>query len=162
MTDTNDDPLLGLLTDIAEGVAVLAERIDAIDDRIGAQHIDVSEALATIAEIATRTYYAVKPSSALPAEVVDTEVMDAMIERWPSDAVMQFPPSEFKQLKDLATLSAGEIEALIRARGIIAEYASNTERLRHARALAMLNGEMDRRIKAQERALDRGIGGRGR
>ena len=160
MTDMNDDPLLGLLTDIAEGVAVLAERIDAIEDRIGAHHIDISEALATIAEIATRTYYAVKPPSALPAEVVDTEVMDAMIERWPPDAVMQFPSSEVKPLKNMATLSVAEIEALIRARGIIEEHATNTARLRHARALAMLNEEMGKRVKTQGRALDRDRGGR--
>ena len=162
MSDHDDDPLLGLLTDIAEGVAVLAERIDAIEDRLAAQHIDVSEALATIAEIATRTYYVSKPPSSLPADVINSGVMDAMIERWPSDAVMQFPPSEFKQLKDLATLSAGEIEALIRARGIIAEYASNTERLRHARALAMLNDEMGKRVKAQKQSLAHEDRGRGR
>jgi hypothetical protein len=120
----------------------------------------VSEGLATIAEIATRTYYVSKPPSALPADVINSGVMDAMIERWPSDAVMQFPPSEFKPLKGLATLSAGEIEALIRARGILAEYATNTERLRHARAMAMLNDEMAKRVKEQERSLDRG--GRGR
>jgi hypothetical protein len=162
MSDHDDDPLLGLLTDIAEGVAVLAERIDAIEDRMAAQHIDVSEALATIAEIATRTYYVSKPPSALPADVINSGVMDAMIERWPSDAVMQFPPSEAKPLKDLAKLSAGEIEALIRARGIIAEYATNTERLRHTRALAMLNDEMGKRVKTQQQALDKDIGGRGR
>ena len=162
MSDHDDDPLLGLLTDIAEGVALLVERIDAIEDRLGAQHIDVSEALATIAEIATRTYYVSKPPSALPADVINSGVMDAMIERWPSDAVMQFPPSEFKPLKDLATLSAGEIEALIRARGIIAEFATNTERLRHARALAMLNDEMGKRVKAQKQSLEREDRGRGR
>ena len=162
MSDHDDDPLLGLLTDIAEGVAVLAERMDAIEDRMAAQHIDVSEALATIAEIATRTYYVSKPPSALPAEVINSGVMDAMIERWPSDAVMQFPPSEFKPLKDLATLGAGEIEALIKARGIIAEYATNTERLRHTRALSMLNDEMGKRVKAQKQSLEREDRGRGR
>ena len=162
MSDHDDDPLLGLLTDIAEGVAVLAERIDAIEDRMAAQHIDVSEALATIAEIATRTYYVSKPPSALPADVINSGVMDAMIERWPSDAVMQFPPSEFKPLKDLASLGVGEIEALIRARGIIAEFATNTERLRHARALAMLNDEMGKRVKAQQQSLAREDRGRGR
>ncbi len=162
MSDHDDDPLLGLLTDIAEGVAVLAERMDAIEDRMAAQHIDVSEALATIAEIATRTYYVCKPPSALPADVINSGVMDAMIERWPSDAVVQFPPSEFKPLKDLASLGVGEIEALIRARGIIAEYATNTERLRHARALAMLNDEMGKRVKAQKQSLEREDRGRGR
>jgi hypothetical protein len=121
MSDHDDDPLLGLLTDIAEGVAVLVERVDCIEARMAAQHIEVSEALATIAEIATRTYYASKPSSALPADVINSGVMDAMIDRWPHDSVMTFPPSEFKPLQDLATMGAGEIEALIRARGVVAE-----------------------------------------
>ena len=64
---------------------------------------------------------------------------------------------------ELGVLRARMLDAArSKARGIVAENATNTERLRHARALAMLNGEMDRRIEAQERALDRGIGGRGR
>ena len=74
----------------------------------------------------------------------------------------QFLPSEFKPLKNLATLSVTEIEVLIRARGIIAEYATNTERLRHARALAMLNDEMVKRVKAQKQSLEREDRGRGR
>jgi hypothetical protein len=31
MSDTQDDPLLGLLTDIAESVATLASRVDAME-----------------------------------------------------------------------------------------------------------------------------------
>jgi hypothetical protein len=129
-----------------------------MDAKIAAQHELVTEALATIAEIAARTYYVSKPPSALPADVINSGVMDAMIERWPGDSVMTFPPSEFKPLRDLAAMGAGEIEELIKARGIVAENATNTERLRHARALAMLSGEMDKRIKAQGRSLDRGMG----
>jgi hypothetical protein len=162
MSDHDDDPLLGLLTDIAEGVAVLIARVDAMDAKIAAQHDLTNESLATIAEIATRTYYASKPPSGLPADVINSGVMDAMIDRWPHDSVMTFPPSEFKPLQDLATMGAGEIEALIRERGVIAENATNTERLRHARALAMLNSEMAKRVKAQEKALDRDMSGRGR
>ena len=155
MSDNQDDRLLGLLTDIAEGVAKLSARLEAMEENAARHQGQVNEALATIAEIATRTYYVSKPPSALPADVINSGVMDAMIERWPSDAVMQFPPSEAKPLKDLAKLSAGEIEALIRARGIIAEYATNTEQLRHARSLAMLNDEMDKRVKAQQPNLGR-------
>ena len=83
MSDTQDDPLLGLLTDIAEGVASLAARIDGIETRMAAQNDVTNEALATIAEIATRTYYASKPSNALPDDIINANVMDAMIERWP-------------------------------------------------------------------------------
>ena len=57
MSDTQDDPLLGLLTDIAEGVAALAARVDAMEVSNAAHQGQVNEALATIAEIATRTYY---------------------------------------------------------------------------------------------------------
>jgi hypothetical protein len=66
MSEHQDDPLMELLTDIADSLALLVERVDAIEDRIAAQHIDVSEALATIAEITTRTYYASKPPNAFP------------------------------------------------------------------------------------------------
>ena len=66
MSDTQDDPLLGLLTDIAEGVATLAARVDAMETVAAAHQAQVNKALATIAEIATRAYYASKPSSALP------------------------------------------------------------------------------------------------
>ena len=88
MSDTQDDPLLGLLTDIAEGVATLAARVDAMETVAAAHQAQVNKALATIAEIATRAYYASKPSSALPDDIINANVMDAMIERWPQGAAI--------------------------------------------------------------------------
>ena len=88
MSDTQDDPLLGLLTDIAEGVARLAARVDAMEAANAVHQAQVNEALAAIAEIATRTYYASKPPNALPDDVINANVMDAMIERWPQGAVI--------------------------------------------------------------------------
>ena len=160
MSDTQDDPLMGLLTDIAEGVAVLAERIDAIEDRMAAQHIDVSEALATIAEIATRTCYASKSPKGLPDTVINSAVMDRMIDHWPLEWSMTFPPSEFRIFNNLEALSVAEIEAMLRARAVIAEGAANAQRLRHARALVMLNEEMTKRFKAHEKAVEREKAGR--
>ena len=61
MSDNQDDPLLGLLTDIAEGLAALAARVDAMEVNNAAHQVQVNEALATIAEIATRTYYVSNP-----------------------------------------------------------------------------------------------------
>ena len=55
MSDNQDDPLLGLLTDIADGVAALAARVDAMEASNAAHQAQVNEALATIAEIATWT-----------------------------------------------------------------------------------------------------------
>lgn len=162
MSDTQDDPLLGLLTDIAEGVATLAARIDGIETRMAAQNDIINEALATIAEIATRTFYASKPSSALPDDIINANVMDAMIERWPLEWVMRFPTSEFRMLKDLQSLSAAEIEAILRQREVIAEDATNAQRLRHARIVAILNEEMDKRFKAQQKGADRDLPGRSR
>ncbi len=162
MSDTPDDPLLGLLTDIAEGVATLSTRIDAIETRMAAQNDATNEALATIAEIATRTYYASKPSNALPDDVINANVMDAMIERWPNQWAMTFPSSEFKIFNNLGTLRTEEIEALLRARAVIAEDETNAQRLRHARALFMLNEEMSRRFKANERSQERDAPGRSR
>ncbi len=162
MSDTQDDPLLGLLTDIAEGVASLAARIDGIETRMAAQNDVTNEALATIAEIATRTYYASKPPNALPDDIINANVMDAMIERWPLEWVMRFPSSEFRMLKDLQSLSAAEIEAILRQRAVVAEDATNAQRLRHARIVAILNEEMDKRIKAQQKGAERDAPGRSR
>lgn len=162
MSDTQDDPLLGLLTDIAEGVASLAARIDGIETRMAAQNDVTNEALATIAEIATRTYYASKPSNALPDDIINANVMDAMIERWPLEWVMRFPSSEFRMLKDLQSLSAAEIEAILRQRAVVAEDATNAQRLRHVRIVAILNEEMDKRIKAQQKGAERDSPGRSR
>ena len=162
MSDTQDDPLLGLLTDIAEGVASLAARIDGIETRMAAQNDVTNEALATIAEIATRTYYASKPPSALPDDIINANVMDAMIERWPLEWVMRFPSSEFRMLKDLQSLSAAEIEAILRQRAVVAEDATNARRLRHVRIVAILNEEMDKRIKAQQKGAERDSPGRSR
>jgi hypothetical protein len=160
MSDAPDDPLLGLLTDIAEGVAALIARVDAIESRMDAQNDFVNESLTTIAEIATRTYYVSNPPKALPDAVINTAVMEDMIERWPTHWSMTFPPSEFKVFNNLHALSVEEIEAHLRARANLAEDVTNAQRLRHERALVMLNEEMDRRFKAHEKSQERG--GRGR
>jgi len=162
MSEREDDPLLGLLTDIAEGVAALTERVDAMESANAEHQTQVNEALATIAEIATRTYYVSKPPNALPDDIINAGVMDAMIERWPLEWIMRFPTSEFRMLKDLASLSVADIEALLRQREAIAEDATNAQRLRHARILEILREEMDKRFKAQEQSNDRGGQGRGR
>ena len=162
MSDTQDDPLLGLLTDIAEAVATIAARVDAMETEATAHRRQVDEALATIAEIATRTYYSSKPPSALPDAIINANVMDAMIERWPLEWSMTFPSAQFRMLKDLESLGAAEIEAMLRARAEIAEDATNAQRLRHARALVMLGNEMDKRFKAHEKSMERDAPGRER
>ena len=151
MDDAQDDPLLGLLTDIAEGVASLAARVDAMEVSNAAYRAQVDEALVTIAEIATRTYYVSKPSSALPDDLVNAGVMDAMIQRWPLEWIMRFPSSEFRMLKNLQSLSAAEIEALHRQRSVVAEDATNAQRLRQARIVAILKEEMDKRASPLHR-----------
>ena len=155
MSDTQDDPLLGLLTDIAEGVAGLSARVDAMETEAAAHRVQVNEALVTIAEIATRTYYASKPSNALPDAVINSAVLDTMIDHWPMGWTMTFPTSEFKLLKDLEALKTAEIEAQLRARAETAHDATNAQRLRHARILVMLNEEMDKRFKALMKSMER-------
>ena len=162
MSDTQNDPLLGLLTDIAEGVASLSARVDAIETRMTAQNDITNEALATIAEIATRTYYASKPSSSLPDDVVNAAVMNPMIKRWRSEWIMTFRPSEFKIFSNLNALSTEEIEALLRERTVVAKKATNAERLRHERKLALLKDEMDKRFKAHQKSIEREAAGRSR
>ena len=162
MSDTQDDPLLGLLTDIAEGVATLAARIDGIETRMAAQDDVTNEALATIAEIVTRTYYASKSPKGLPDTVINSAVMDRMIDHWPLEWSLTFPPSEFRIFNNLEALSVAEIEAMLRARAVITEGATNAQRLRHARTLVMLNEEMTKRFKAHEKAVEREKAGRSR
>ncbi len=162
MSDTQDDPLLGLLTDIAEGVATLAARVDAMEAANAVHQTQVDEALATIAEIATRTYYVSEPPKALPDSVINSAVMNAMIDNWPVQWSITFPSSEFNIFNNLEALNVAEIEAMLRARAVIAEGATNAQRLRHARALMMLNNEMDKRFKAHKKSMERDNLGRGR
>ena len=162
MSDHDDDPLLGLLTDIAEGVAVLVARVDAMEAKIAAQHDLANEALATVAEIATRTYYASKPPNGLPDDVVNSGVMNAMIERWPREAPVEFSGVALKLLQDIGAAKTGEIDAMLRSLAVIDGHHTNTERIRQVFALAILNGEMDKRVKAQQQSLEREGRGRGR
>jgi hypothetical protein len=162
MKDTQADPLLGLLTDIAEGVATLAARVDTMEAKNALHQKQVNEALATIAEIATRTYYASKPTSALPSEAINTAVMNPMIERWSTEWMVTVPPADFKLFKKLDKLRTEEIEAQLRARAVIAEDASNAQRIGHARVVLMLQEEMDKRFKAHEKAMEREGPGRSR
>jgi hypothetical protein len=162
MSDTQDDPLLGLLTDIAEGVATLAARVGAMETEAAEHRAQVNEALATIAEIATRTYYSSKPSSSLPDDVINAAVMNPMMTRWRPEWIMTFRPSEFKIFNNLDALSTEEIEVLLRERAVVAKKATNAERLRHDRKLASLKDEMAKRFKAHEKSMERDGPSRGR
>jgi hypothetical protein len=161
MSDTQDDPLLGLLTDIAEGVATLAARIDGIETRMVAQNDVINEALATIAEIATRTYYASKPSSALPDDIINANVMDAMIERWPSGAVIGMSNHDRQLMSELDRHPIEAIDRLI-ARAQDHPDQSNANRLRMGTFLVLLKREKDKRAKAKAQDNERDTPGRGR
>jgi hypothetical protein len=159
MSDTQDDLLLGLLTDLAEGVAALSARVDAMEGSNAAHQAQVNEALATIAEIATRTYYASKPPSALPDDVINTGVMDAMIERWPQGATVPLSRHDQQLLNELDRHSIEMIEGMI-ARGKATEHENNASRLRMGVILDLLNREKERRAKAQD--VERDAPGRSR
>ena len=161
MSDTQDDPLLGLLTDIAEGVAALAARLDAMEVSNGAHQARVNEALATIAEIATRTYYVSKPPSALPDDVINTAVMDAMIERWPQGATIGMSGHDRQLLSELDQHPDETIDTMIsRAHGNPEQ--SNVDRLRLAAILALVTQEKTRRAKAKAQDMERETSGRER
>ena len=162
MSEHQDDPLFGLLTDIADGVATLAARVDKMEAKNAAHQKQVNAALATIAEIATRTYYASKPDEPLSDDVINAPVMSPMIERWPSQSRITFPPSEFKIVSNLQAISTEEIEAYLREWAVVGKKATNAERLRHERGLAMLKQEMSKRFKAYEKSMKRDSGGRSR
>ncbi len=137
MSDEQDDPLLGLLTDIAGGVASLATRMDSIEASAAAHQEQVNEALATIAEIATRTYYVSKPASALPDDVINTSVINAMIERWPKDAVITMSSQDRKLLNELDRQPGEMIDKLIERAQNNPDH-SNASRLRMVTFLSFL------------------------
>src|SRR5690606_7622146 len=158
MRDEQDDPLFGLLTDIAEGVSKLTARVDEIEANAAAHQEQVNEALATIAEIATRSYYVSKPASALPDDIINTSVMDAIIERWPKDAVITMSSIDRKVLNELDRQPGEIIDKLI-AHTQNNHDESNASRFRMATFLTLLNQERERRLKDKEHGIERG--GRG-
>jgi hypothetical protein len=158
MSDTQDDPLLGLLTDIAEGIATLAVRVDAMEAANAVHQTQVNEALSTIAEIATRTYYVSKPSSPLPDDIINAGVMDAMIDRWPQGAVIGMSSQDRQIMSELDRHLDEAIDKLI-AHAQHNPDQSNANRLRMAAVLSLLNQEKTRRAKAKEQGIkpdDRG------
>lgn len=161
MSDTQDDPLLGLLTDIAEGVATLAARVDAMETVAAAHQAQVNKALATIAEIATRAYYASKPSSALPDDIINANVMDAIIERWPQGAAIGLSSNDRKLLDRLDRHPIEAIDRLI-ARAEDHPDQSNANRLRMGAFLVLLKREKDKRAKAKAQDIERDAPGRSR
>jgi hypothetical protein len=161
MSDMQDDPLLGLLTDIAEGVAALSARVDGIETRMAAQDDVTNQALATIAEIVTRIYYASKPSSALPDDIINANVMDAMIERWPSGAVIGMSNHDRQLMSELDRHPIEAIDRLI-ARAEDHPDQSNANRLRMGAFLVLLKREKDKRAKAKVQDIERDAPGRSR
>lgn len=161
MSDTQDDPLLGLLTDITEGVATLAARVDAMETEAAAHRVQVNEALATIAEIATRTYYVSKPPNALPDDVINAGVMDAMIERWPSGAVIGMSNHDRQLLSELDRQPIEAIDTMI-SRAQDDPAKCNADRIRLAAIFALASREKDRRAKAKSQDGQRDAPGRSR
>ena len=161
MSETQDDPLLGLLTDIAEAVATLAARVDAMEAVNAVHRSQVNEALATIAEIATRTYYVSKPPNALPDDVINANVMDAMIERWPQGAVIGMSSQDRQLMSELDRHPIETIDMMISRAKANADQG-NASRLRMEAILALLKREKDRRAKAKAQGIERDGQGRGR
>ena len=161
MSDNQDDPLLGLLTDIAEGVAKLSARLDAMEENAATHQGQVNEALATIAEIATRTYYVSQPPSTLPDDVVNATVMNPMIERWPQGAAIGMSSHDRQLLSELDQHPDETIDTMI-SRAQDNPDRSNAERVRMAAFLAVAIREKARRAKAKEPSVERDGQGRGR
>ena len=161
MSDAQDDPLLGLLTDIAEGVATLSARVDAMEAANATHQAQVNEALATIAEIATRTYYASKPPNALPDDIINASVMDAMIERWPSGAMIGMSSHDRQLLNELDRQPIEAIDTMI-SRAQDDPAKCNADRIRLAAILALASREKARRAKVKTQGGERDAPGRSR
>lgn len=128
---------------------------------MGAQSDFTNEALATIAEIATRTYYASKPPNSLPDDVINANVLGAMIERWPRDAVISMSTHDAQLMRELGKHSIESIERML----LLAKEnpdQSNATRLRTVFYLAQLIREKDKRAKAKVQRAERDPPGRSR
>lgn len=161
MSEHQDDPLLGLLTDITEGVAALTARVDAMEAEVAAHRAQVNEALGTIAEITTRTYYASKPTNALPDDIINASVMDAMIERWPSGAIIGMSAHDRQLLNELDRLPIETIDTMI-SRATDDPAKSNADRIRLSAIFALASREKARRAKVKAQASERDAPGRSR
>src|SRR5690554_4611064 len=94
-------------------------------------------------------YYVSKPATALPDDIINASVMDAIIERWPKDAVITMSSIDRKVLIELDRQSGEIIDQLI-ARAQNNPDQSNANRFRMATFLTLLNQEGERRLKAKE------------
>ncbi len=117
--------------------------------------------VASIAEIATRTYYVSKPPNALPDDVINANVMDAMIKRWPSGAVIGMSSQDRQLLSELDRQPTKAIDTMISRAQANADQ-SNASRLRMEAILALLKREMERRAKAKAQDIERDAPGRSR
>ena len=152
---------MGPLSLSSRGLAAVVVRVDAMKTEAAAHRAEVNEALATIAEIATRTYYASKPPNALPDDVINANVIDAMIERWPSGAVIGMSSQDRQLLSELDRHPIEAIDLMI-TRAQDNPDQSNANRLRMDTILALLNREKDRRAKVKAQGIERDGPGRGR
>lgn len=160
--DNGDDPLLGLLTDIAEGVAALSDRIDTLEAKLDARGDDTSDALAAIAEIAVRIYYAdsSKPSAPLSDDIINTGALAAMMNRWPVHAVIAYAKDDMEMLRNRTGKTTAEIDAALRHWRDNAPEQTHADKLRRMRAVRVLESEMDARIAAHEKQQEAERGGR--
>jgi hypothetical protein len=139
-----DDPLMVLLTDAANRLDGLINKVNALETRISRQQSQMKEALVTIAEIAARTYYAAKPTSALPDDVINASIMDAIIDHWPHGAIIGWSHADRELLNNLDELDIKTIETLI-AQANTNSDQSNAGRLRREASLSLLNEEAEKR-----------------
>lgn len=166
--DNTDDPLLGLLTDIAGGVAALSDRIDALEAKIDARENTAndatSDALAAIAEIAVRIYHSdsTKPTAPLSDDIINAGVLTPMIARWPSNVMPAFANEKADVLRNYAKKTTEEVDAALRYWQYDAPAQTHADRLRQALAKTVLGREMDARFAAHEKQQEKERGGRSR
>ena len=108
-----------------------------------------------------RTYYVSKPSSALPDDIINANIMDAMIERWPQGAVIGMSGHDRQLMSELDRHPIEAIDRLI-ARAEDHPDQSNASRLRMGAILVLLKREKDKRAKAKAQDIKRDALGRSR
>jgi hypothetical protein len=130
-----------------------------------AHQAQVNEALGTIAEIATRTYYASKPPNALPDDVINANVMDAMIERWPSRgrlSACRATTANYWTELDRHPIEAIDTADCSRRGSIQIEMQRQSSSAWRAFLVHWLKREKDKRAKAKAQDIERDAPGRSR
>jgi hypothetical protein len=97
----------------------------------------------------------------LPDDILNAGVMDAMIERWPSNAVIGMSEGDQEVLRIVGQLDTKKLDQII-VHVTAGIDQDNAGRVRRSASLKILHQELDKRIKTNQQNIEQERSGRGR